>query len=144
MKHYILSVWPKEIPKQLKTYHSKIAELSIEESFLFWGRRVIISPSLRSVIKTELHRQHLGISKMKALARNHVWGSGIDKELEALMKSCPNRAAVKQKPAKAPLHPWSWPTNPWERIHLDFAGPFMGKSFLIIVDAYSKWSEVRD
>ena len=79
---------------------------------------------------------------MKALARNHVWWSGIDKELEALVKSCPDCAAVKQMPAKAPLHPWSWPTKPWERIHLDFAGPFMGKSLLIIVDAYSKWSEV--
>ena len=29
-----------------------------------------------------------------------------------------------------------------ERIHIDFAGPFMNKSFLIIVDAYSKWAEV--
>ena len=79
---------------------------------------------------------------MKALARNHVWWSGIDKELEALVKSCPDCAVVKQMSAKAPLHLWSWPTKLWERIHLDFTGPFMGKSFLIIVDAYSMWSEV--
>ena len=79
---------------------------------------------------------------MKALARYHVWWPGINKDLEALVKSCLDCAAVKQMPAKAPLHPWSWPTKPWERIHLDFAGPFMQKSFLIIVDAYSKWGEV--
>ena len=79
---------------------------------------------------------------MKALTRSHVWWSGIDKELESLVKSCPDCAVVKQSPAKAPLHPWSWPTRPWERIHIDFAGPFMNKSFLIVVDAYSKWAEV--
>ena len=25
------------------------------------------------------------------------------------------------------------------RIHIDFAGPFLGKMFLIIYDSYSKW-----
>ena len=98
-----------------------------------------MSASLREIIKAELHKEHLGISKMKG---NHVWWSGIDKELEALVKSCPDCAAVKQMPAKAPLHPWSWPTRAWERIHIDFAGPFMNKSFLIVVDAYSKWAKV--
>src|SRR5436190_14574218 len=32
--------------------------------------------------------------------------------------------------------------NPMERVHIDFAGPFMKSYFLIIVDAYSKWPEV--
>ena len=34
VKRYILRGWPKEIPKQLKMYHSKQAELSIEEGCL--------------------------------------------------------------------------------------------------------------
>ena len=41
------------------------------------------------------------------------------------------------------MHPWEWPEHPWERIHLDYAGPFMGKMFLIAVDAHSKWMEVE-
>ena len=35
-----------------------------------------------------------------------------------------------------------WPFKPWVRIHLDFAGPFEGKMFLIAVDAFSKWPKV--
>ena len=27
-------------------------------------------------------------------------------------------------------------------MHLDFAGPFCGKMFFVIVDAHSKWAEV--
>jgi hypothetical protein len=142
IKSYVLKGWPDQVPKSLQAYRSKIAELTVEEGCLLWGGRVVIPQSLKDVVKAELHKEHLGISKMKALARGHVWWAGIDKELEALAKSCTECAAVKQSPAKAPLHPWGWPRRPWQRIHIDFAGPFMDKSFFIVVDAYSKWAEV--
>ena len=31
---------------------------------------------------------------------------------------------------------------PFQRIHVDFAGPFLEKNFFLIVDTYSKWMEV--
>ena len=34
------------------------------------------------------------------------------------------------------------PKKPWEKIHLDFAGPFLGKMWLICVDAFSKYPYV--
>ena len=37
-------------------------------------------------------------------------------------------------PPEAPLHPWVC-------LQLDYAGPFLGKMFLILVDAHSKWIE---
>ncbi|GFS02164.1 polyprotein, partial [Elysia marginata] len=42
----------------------------------------------------------------------------------------------------APLHPWQWPEKPWQRVHIDFAGPFMNSMFLIIVDAHTKWTKI--
>ena len=42
---------------------------------------------------------------------------------------------------EAPLHPWEWPHKPWVRLHLDYAGLFLGKMFLIVMDAHSKWME---
>jgi hypothetical protein len=41
----------------------------------------------------------------------------------------------------APLIPWDWPSQPWERMHVDFAGPFLGSMFIIVVDVMSKWPE---
>ena len=32
----------------------------------------------------------------------------------------------------------------WQHIHVDFASPFLGKMFLLIVDAHSKWPEVYE
>jgi len=41
------------------------------------------------------------------------------------------------------LHPWEWPKKPWTRLHADYASPFLGKMFLMIIDSYSKWMEVH-
>jgi transposase InsO family protein len=79
---------------------------------------------------------------MKTLARSHAWWPGIDHDIELLAKSCVGCQAVKSATQAAPIHPWEWPSRPWERIHIDFAGPFLNSMFLVIVDAYSKWPEV--
>ena len=59
-----------------------------------------------------------------------------------MTKSCTQCQKVKKTPSVAPLHPWTWPSMPWQRIHMDFAGPFRGQMFLIVVDSHSKWPEV--
>ena len=45
-------------------------------------------------------------------------------------------------PTEAPLHPWEWATTPWQRIHIDYAGPFQNSMFLVVVDAHSMRPEV--
>ena len=45
-------------------------------------------------------------------------------------------------PTIPPLHPWEWPSSPWERVHIDFAEPFLDRMFFVLVDAHSKWPEI--
>ena len=67
---YTLKGWPEQIPDTLKIYHSKMPELTVEEDCLLWGGRVIIIPhSLKEKVMAELHKEHLGIAKMKAVVR---------------------------------------------------------------------------
>ena len=40
------------------------------------------------------------------------------------------------------MQPWKWPAEPWSRLHIDHAGPFLGKTFLLLIDAHSKWLEI--
>ena len=39
-------------------------------------------------------------------------------------------------------NPWIWTHRPWQRVHVDYCDPFQGGSFLVIIDAKSKWLEV--
>ena len=74
---------------------------------------------------------------MKSLARGHIWWPSIDKDIEDCMHgSCQITVPL------ALLHPWVWPGRPWQRVHVDFAGPINGKMFILLVDAHSKWPEV--
>ncbi|XP_042143350.1 uncharacterized protein K02A2.6-like [Ixodes scapularis] len=79
---------------------------------------------------------------MKELARSYVWWPEVDADIEYRVRSCDTCQQQQSLPGPAPLHPWSWPTRPWQRLHLDFAGPFQGRHFLVSVDSHSKWPEV--
>ena len=40
--------------------------------------------------------------------------------------------------------PWFFPSRPWQRLHLDYAGPLEGgRWLLIVVDSHSKWLDVH-
>jgi hypothetical protein len=107
-------------------------ELSVQDNCILWGNRVVVPSQGRRQMVDELHDTHPGICKMKSLARSYLWWPNMDNNLENNVKNSP----------EAPLHPWEWPSRPWERIHIDYVGPFLGKIFLIMVDAYSKWLNV--
>ena len=79
---------------------------------------------------------------MKNVARGIFWWPNLDKDIEKGMKDCEMCATTQADPRKAPLHPWQWPEKPWKRVHIDYAGPFLGSMFLVAVDAYSKWVEI--
>ena len=66
----------------------------------------------------------------------------MDEEIERRVKSCHECQSNRADPRSAPLQPWKWPSRPWARLHIDFAGPFMGHTYLVLIDAYSKWMEV--
>ena len=79
---------------------------------------------------------------MKEIARSYIWWEGVDKDIESVVKSCQACQSVKNAPPNTPLHPWLWPTKPWQRLHIDFAGLFQGRTYLLITDAHSKWPEI--
>lgn len=127
---------------ELATYFRKKLELSIQNGVLLWGRRVIVPNSLRPKILTLLHSEHSGISRMKSVARSYVWWPNIDDNLDQSAKNCEKCQQQRNEPPKVTAK-WQSSQEPWQRIHIDFAGPIDGVNLLIIVDSYSKWPEVK-
>ncbi|XP_046391594.1 uncharacterized protein K02A2.6-like [Ischnura elegans] len=128
--------------QELKTSR-KDSPYTVSGDMLFRSDRAVIPKSVQAEILKELHMSHLGVTKMKQLARRYVYWEVLDKDIERLVKSCESCAKVRHSPPKAPIHPWNQPDENWERVHIDFAGPFDSQFFLMCVDARSKWAEVR-
>ena len=135
--------WPNSCPDPaLQPYFNKRQELTVQDGCLLWGGRVVIPPPGREPLLGELHGGHPGISRMKTIARMFIWWPGLDIDIENVVKHCNKCQQQRPSPPVAPLHPWKWPSHPWTRLPLDFAGPFLGHMFLIVVDSHSKWIEV--
>lgn len=58
-----------------------------------------------------------------------------------MTQKCENCQTVSPTAISSPLHFWPWPTQPWSRLHIDFAGHIQGQMVLVVIDAHSKWIE---
>ena len=141
--NYVRNGWPYKVNDDLKLYFQKRDDITILGNCLTWGSRIIIPNEQQNTILHQLHVAHPGVVRMKALARSYVWWPKIDKHIEMFVNNCDSCQVHQNAPHSAEPYPWPTPSSAWERIHLDFAGPFKNKLLLIVVDSFSKWIEVR-
>ena len=139
---FVKDGWPDQCEDDMKPFVSRKQELSLHKGCILWGTRVVIPERGRQAVLSELHEGHLGMTRMKSLARMFVWWPGLDKEIESAVQNCMQCQETQASPAAVPMHPWRWPTRPWSRLHMDYAGPLLGQMFLVIIDAHSKWIKV--
>ncbi|XP_052740894.1 uncharacterized protein K02A2.6-like [Bicyclus anynana] len=140
---YMQSGWPTKCPDdEVRPYYVRRHELYIDRGCIMWGYRVVIPQSLRSEILKQLHISHMGIVKTKSLARSYVWWPRIDNDIEVVCQKCETCAAEAPAPPRASPSPWPSSLEPWSRIHVDFLGPFKGKTFFVVIDASTKWLEI--
>ena len=139
--------WPKpsRLNGELMAFYHQKNSLCVENNVLLLQRqgctRVVIPIVLRNQILNLLHEGHWGTTRMKQTARRYVWWPNVNSDVESLVRGC----MICRENAKAPVAAFqSWPqaSKPWERLHLDYAGPFLNKMWLICIDAFSKFPYV--
>ena len=81
------------------------------------------------------------MAKMKSLARMYLWWPKMDDNIRQMVRQCQKCQEQQPEAISARLQPWKWPSSPWNRIHIDRAGPFLNSMFFIIVDSHTKWVE---
>ncbi|XP_026288983.1 uncharacterized protein K02A2.6-like [Frankliniella occidentalis] len=140
---YVQFGWPDTpVDPVFEAYKRKGIELTLEVGCLLWGSRVVIPTVLREQVKYLLHSEHLGESKIKMLARSHVYWPDIDKDIEDFVKKCSVCRVLDVQKKPMPVIPWTWSTAPWKRIFVDFAKKD-GVTFMITVDHHSKYPFVE-
>lgn len=62
-------------------------QVSIASDCLFWSMDGVISLNLRGTVMQKLRYDHMGIVKMKSVARLNCWQPGIDQDIKNLGRS---------------------------------------------------------
>lgn len=133
---FVKQGWQGKCAPELQPYYVRRDELSVHKDCLLWGNRVVIPLKLRPDMMTILHANHDGVVRMKAVARSYFWWPKLDAQIEEAVGCCEKCQRCCNNPPKVEGS-WLPAEKPWGRVHMDFAGPFQGMNFFIVVDAFS-------
>lgn len=100
--------------------------------------RIIVPSTLQQAVADVIHEGHVGVVRMKQLARRYFYWPGLNRDLEKLASAC---LVCKQfNPDRQPKHfvPWPEATRPFQRAHIDFFHKD-GVTLFLLIDAYSRW-----
>jgi len=90
--------------------------LSVCHGCLLCGARVVVPSMLRRQVLDLLHECHLGIQRMKQLARTAVYWPDIDSDILDLCRQCSTCAGHQSEPSKAAVHPWMFAKKLWSHL----------------------------
>ncbi|XP_062711901.1 uncharacterized protein K02A2.6-like [Aedes albopictus] len=145
VRDYIRKGWPSKATSEdpgVQQFFARRESLYEAQKVLMYGDRVVIPKKLQQKVLHQLHKGHPGIDRMRSLARTFVYWPNIDDHITALVRNCQECAAVAKTDTKTKLESWPVPEKPWQRVHVDFAGPVNDTYYLVLVDSLSKWPEV--
>ncbi len=144
LKAIIKKGWPdtkQEVPYKLQDYFAIRDELSLQDSVVFKGERVVVPPTLREAMKVRVHSSHIGIQGCLRRAREAIYWPGMSKELEQYMQNCDTCQTYAQEQQREPLISHEIPSRPWEKVGCDFL-ELNGRDYMVTVDYYSNFFEV--
>ncbi|XP_061512483.1 uncharacterized protein K02A2.6-like [Anopheles gambiae] len=141
---YVTNGWPRNVTfgKDLARFYSRKDALTTVGNCILFGERVVIPAALQTRCLKQLHQGHPGIQRMKAIARSFVYWPSLDDDITGCVATCDACQAAAKSPRMSAPAPWPKPSAPWQRVHIDYAGPIDGAYFLIAVDAFTKWPEI--
>lgn len=126
----------------VQQFFARRDSLQVVQNCIMFGDRVVVPERFRKRILQQLHRGHPGMDRMKSLARSFVYWPKIDEDVEGFVRCCRSCAEAAKSPRKTDLESWPIPSKPWDRVHIDYAGPIDGLYYFLVIDAFSKWPEI--
>ena len=127
------------LPSDMEPFYIHHFNLTTFNGCLLLGLRVVIPVKYYLSVLKLLHDGHPGITRIKSLAKLHLWWPTIDVDTEQIVQSYSNCQETAQDTVRVPLHQWDIPRSPWQHLHIDYAGLYRGTMWLLVIDAYSIW-----
>ena len=127
----------RHVPRLARRYWDFRDKLSTDDGMLLKGLRLIIPGELQKEYLSCLHEGHLSASKVQENAKQHMYWTGIDADIEDYTKRC-QECIKRSQETKEPLQPHDIPEGPWRKLGIDYF-TFDGNSYVLICDYFSKF-----
>lgn len=146
IKHFLRNKWPdndKRLSSDLKHYYKLKNDLNLSNDLIFFNDKVIVPTDLRLEMLKLVHEPHLGIEKTKLRARQILYWPKMSKDIESMVSNCETCQLNRRSNQKETMISHPIPSRPWQYLFSDFF-EFNNKNYLLIIDSYSKWVEVKN
>ncbi|KAL7291719.1 hypothetical protein TKK_0014507 [Trichogramma kaykai] len=143
---YINVGWPKEkklIPQSIMPYRAIADELSVIDGLVYKCNKLVVPMKLRNEMLNLIHYNHLGIEKCKARAREILYWSFMNKQIEETIANCHVCNKYKKCKSSEPLMPRSIPNEPWQVVGMDLFH-FKDSEHLLIIDYFNNGTQFND
>lgn len=142
---YLHEGWPdiKTLYGEVKHMFKFRNELQTNNGLLYYGTRLIVPQTLRRFVLNILHETHLGTSKINSIVDQFYYWPGIYSDIKNLVSSCAVCQKYQRSNKTEPLLNHDIPSLPFNKLAADIA-EFQGKSYLVVIDFYSRWLEVYE
>ena len=128
----------------LEPFKFVLPELTVVDSLVLRGGRVVVPNTLQERIVNIAHEGHLGITKTKNLLRSRVWFPKMDKIAEEVVSNCMACQVTTPQTARLPLKMTELPNEAMEKVSSDFYGPLPTGEYILLVNClYSRYPMVR-
>ena len=140
--NYCHNGWPakQDVDGIIKPYWEVQGELTVGNSLLLYGSRIVVPRALQQQTLKKIHEGHQGIQRCRIRARNSVWWPEMSQQIQEFVKKC----AICAKESRANLQPMiatQLPDYPWQRVGTDLF-QLKGSTYIIVIDYFSRYPEV--
>lgn len=125
----------------VNAYYTYRDELCVVNGILLRGERIVIPTVLRKEILARLHEGHLGVEKIKSIARNSVFWPNISVDIDRIVSECSICQSFKYNQQRENLKRDDEQVGPWEKVGTDLF-EIDHKMYLLVIDYYSNYPEV--
>ncbi|XP_037782060.1 uncharacterized protein K02A2.6-like [Penaeus monodon] len=97
---------------------------------------------MQKLVLDRIHEGHQGITKCQLRAKDSVYWTSINKDIEEIVQQCPTCQETSRSQTKETLIPHELPTQPWKYVGTDLFH-YGENDYLIVADYYSKFPIIR-
>ncbi|XP_045167174.2 uncharacterized protein K02A2.6-like [Mercenaria mercenaria] len=144
LKQTIVEGWPAErslCKAEILDFWNHRDEMSVEDSLIFRGQKLVIPSELRSDMLSQVYTGHMGVTKTTERAKDNMFWPGMTKQISEYVLQCEICLKHRDSNPKEPLMPHEVPSRPFQKIGTDIF-QFDGKSYLVTADYYSRFLEI--